>query len=158
MTHGADPLRSLYMKGDTAMKDYNIYDVHETHATRSFGGHAIVVDGERGRDTYPGRWAHCDARRHYGAGIPWHEPTPDVHTYVVALDGHYYALGADTLMTTVYALGSDRKPDTVNACYFTGSVAERNDAIRSVCAPHSWHDAIRLARSFGNYVGQLYAN
>ena len=140
------------------MKGYTIYDLHENRDTRSFGGHETVIDGERGRDTFPGAWWHEDARDHYRAGLPWSEPLPDAPTYIIALDGHYYALATDTLLTTVYAVGPDRKPDAVNAQYFTGSVAERNDAIRAVCVPHTWKEAYLLAKKHGNYVGQLYAN
>ncbi|MBP5411198.1 MAG: hypothetical protein J6Y26_04715 [Lachnospiraceae bacterium] len=140
------------------MKGYTIYDLHETHNTASFYGHAIVIDGERGRDTFPGKWAHCDAREYYRSGRAWYELAPGRHTYIIALDGQYYALAADTLVTTIYALGPDRKPDSINAQYFTGSVAERNDAIRSICSPHTWRDAINIARSSGSYVGQLYAD
>ena len=47
---------------------YNIYDVHLNADTRNFGGLEWVIDGERGRDTFPGTWAECKAREYYRRG------------------------------------------------------------------------------------------
>ena len=50
---------------------YNIYDVRLNANTHNFGGLEWVVDGERGRDTFPGTWAECTAREYYSKGWAW---------------------------------------------------------------------------------------
>lgn len=135
---------------------YNVYDVHENRNTKSFFGYELVVDGERGRDTFPGKWDLAEAKRHYMQGLPWSEPLKNAHTYIIHLSGNFYALAADTFMTTVYAIGPDRR-GLNDAEYFTGSIKERNAAIRSVCMPHDYKTARRIAEENGIYSGQLYS-
>ena len=133
---------------------YNVYDVRENRNTKNFFGYEIIVDGERGLDSFPGRWDLSDARRHYACGLPWSVPRPDMHTFIIRLSDRFYAFAADCLMTTVYAIGPDRSDKKGNVVYFTGCVQERNAAILSVAVPHTWTDAYKIARSYGIYSGQ----
>ena len=140
---------------------YNIYDVRENKNTHNFGGHEIVIDGERGFETYPGRWDISEAKRHYMCGVPWDRPLEkETHTCTICIDGKYYALGHDTFMTTIYAIGSDRidpkHNGMPNAVYFSGGIEERNNAIKAVCLPHCSATAHVIAHSFGIFDGQLY--
>jgi len=137
---------------------YNIYDVRENKRTENFFGHEIVIDGERGIDTYPGKWDISEAKRHYMDGVRWDVPLKNVHTCTVQIDGQYYALGHDTFMTTIYALGPDRLcGDKPNAIYYIGRGMEaRNEAIKAVCRPHDYLTASAIARNSGIYDGQLY--
>ena len=138
---------------------YTIYNIRENKQTHNFSGYELIVDGERGFDSFPGRWDPSEAKRHYMRGVPWDQPLRDSHTYTINLDGAYYALAADTFFTTVYAIGPDRQPDKLNTAYLptvTGSNDARNDAIRSVCLPHTYQDALRIARDHGIYTGCLY--
>lgn len=137
---------------------YNIYDVRENKRTENFFGHEIVIDGERGTDTYPGKWDLSEAKRHYMDGVRWDVPLKNVHTCTVRIDGQYYALGHDTFMTTIYALGPDRLcSDKSNAIYYIGRGMEaRNEAIKAVCRPHDAITASVIARNNGIYDGVLY--
>lgn len=137
---------------------YNIYDVRENKRTHNFFGHEIVIDGERGFDTYPGKWDISEAKRHYMHGVRWDVPLKDVHTCTVCIDGQYYALGHDLFMTTIYALGPDRlHGDKPNAIYYVGRGMEaRNEAIKTVCLPHDALTAGAIARNSGIYDGVLY--
>lgn len=135
---------------------YNVYDIRENKRTNNFFGYELIVDGERGYENYPGRWDPAEAKRHYMRGIPWDAPLKDAHTYTIELNGQYYALAADMFLTTVYAIGPDRQNGKENACYYIGSVQERNDAIRSVCIPHDAKTTFRIARDNGIYTGMLY--
>ena len=140
---------------------YNIYDVRENKRTHNFFGHEIVIDGERGVDTYPGKWDYGEAKRHYMDGVPWDVPLKNVHTCTVCIDGQYYALGHDTFMTTIYALGPDRirnyEEEKPNAIYYIGKGMDaRNDAIKAVCRPHDALTAGAIARNNGIYDGVLY--
>jgi len=47
---------------------YVIWDIHLNGNTKNFGGLEWVVDGEYGRETYPGSWAECTVREHYREG------------------------------------------------------------------------------------------
>lgn len=140
---------------------WNIYDVRENKRTNNFFGHEIVIDGERGFDTYPGKWDLSEAKRHYMDGIPWDVPLKNVHTCTVTIDGQCYALGHDTFMTTIYALGPDRlrnyEDGKPNAIYYIGRGMEaRNEAIKAVCRPHDAITASAIARNNGIYGGVLY--
>ena len=140
---------------------YNVYNVHENKRTNNFSGYEIIVDGELGRDSYPGRWDPAEARRHYMRGVPWSVPLHDCHTYIINLNGAFYALAADTFMTTIYAIGPDRQEGKTNVEYLpriTGTNDARNNAIRSVCLPHDYRTALNIAKSNGIYTGQLYSN
>lgn len=139
---------------------WNVYDVRENKRTSNFFGHEIVVDGERGFETYPGKWDLGEAKRHYMDGIPWSVPLRNVHTCTIEIDGQFYALGHDTFMTTIYALGPDRchgwKPDVI---YYIGKGNEaRNEAIKAVCLPHDCETAHRIASENGIYGGMLYTH
>jgi len=140
---------------------YNIYDVRENKRTHNFFGHEIVIDGERGFETYPGKWDISEAKRHYMDGIPWNVPPKNVHTCTVRIDGQYYALGHDLFMTTIYAVGPDRlrnyEDGKPNAIYYIGRGMEaRNEAIKAVCRPHDAITASAIARNNGIYGGVLY--
>lgn len=140
---------------------WNIYDIHENKRTNNFNGHEIVIDGERGYETYPGKWDLGEAKRHYMHGVPWNTPLKDVHTCTVTIDGQCYALGHDTFMTTIYALGPDRirnyEENKPVAIYYTGRGMEaRNEAIKAVCRPHDPATASAIARNNGIYGGVLY--
>lgn len=137
---------------------WNVYDVRENKRTNNFFGHEIVIDGERGIETYPGKWDYGEAKRHYMYGVPWDVPLKNIHTCTVTIDGQCYAIGHDTFMTTVYALGPDRlhegKPDAV---YYIGHGMEaRNEAIKAVCIPHDAKTASDIAKNYGIYGGVLY--
>ena len=135
---------------------YTVYDVHENRNTQNFFGYELIVDGDRGRDCFPGKWDLGEAKRHYMQGLPWSVPLKNAPTYIINLSGSYYALAADTFMTTVYAIGPDVR-GLSDAAYFTGSVTDRNNAIRSVCIPHDYKTARRIAEENGIYRGQLYS-
>lgn len=47
---------------------YAIYDVHINRNTYNWGGCEWVVDGENGRDTYPGSWDEKKVRKYYRNG------------------------------------------------------------------------------------------
>lgn len=47
---------------------YAIYDVHLNRNTFNWGGCEWVVDGENGRDTYPGSWDEKKVRKYYRNG------------------------------------------------------------------------------------------
>lgn len=135
---------------------FTVYNVHENMNTKNFFGYELIVDGERGRECYPGKWDPAEAKRHYMRGVPWSEPLEDAHTYIINLSGKYYALAADTFLTTIYAIGPDRR-GLNDVEYYTGSVKDRNAAIRSVCIPHDYKTARRIAEENGIYTGQLYS-
>lgn len=138
---------------------YNIYNVTENKNTHNFYGHEIVIDGERGRECFPGKWDISEAKRHYRCGVPWDRPLlGEVHTCIISLDGKYYALGHDLFMTTIYAIGQDRiQGDHPKAVYFTGGIKERNEAIKTVCLPHDYCTAYAISKNEGIYGGQLYS-
>ena len=51
---------------------YNIYDIHLNYNTHAFDGLEWVVDGERGRDTFPGTWEKEKVIRYYRRGWSWY--------------------------------------------------------------------------------------
>lgn len=153
--------RYLCTEGRKTEVGFNIYDVRENKDTRNFYGHEIVIDGERGREVYPGKWDTSEAKRHYMDGVPWYVPLQNVHTCTVRIDGKYYALGHDLFMTTIYAIGEDRLRNSVEGkpivTYYIGRGNEaRNEAIKAVCRPHDYLTASAIARNSGIYDGQLY--
>ena len=71
-------------------------------------------------------------------------------TYIIYLRGTWYALAMDMFCTVVESIDGRAVVDNVR------TVADRNAAIISACAPlPSWRDAYNVARSAGNYIGQL---
>ena len=48
--------------------NYNIYSVRLNADTHNFGGLEWIIDGENGRNNYPGTWAECTAREYYHKG------------------------------------------------------------------------------------------
>ena len=139
---------------------WNVYDIRENKCTNNFNGYELIIDGERGFDTFPGKWDLSEAKQHYMQGLPWYEPLKNIHTCIINLDGSYYALGHDLFMTTIYAIGPDRKEGKQNTIYYINSEGRRDDrnaAIRSVCIPHDWKTAYDIARAGGIYDGQLIA-
>ena len=44
---------------------YSVWDVHLNTETKNWDGREWVVDGERGRDTFPGDWTKEKAVRYY---------------------------------------------------------------------------------------------
>lgn len=136
---------------------YNIYDVRMNKNTHNFNGEEIVIDGEIGYMTFPGKWDIGEAKRHYFNGLPWNVPLKNPATYIINLSGKYYALAADTFMSTIYAIGQDVQEGKENAVFYTGDVCKRNEAIKQVAIPHDWKTAREMAEECGHYVGQLYS-
>lgn len=146
------------------MNCFNVYDVHENKNTFNFGGYEITVDGENGRASFPGRWDPAEARAHYAQGIPWFKPLKSCRTYIVNIDGKYYPFACDTFMTTFYAIGPDRQEGKNNVHYTAfcpgqmiqpDPIHARNLDIMQVSCPHDYKTAVNIARSAGNYSGQL---
>ena len=50
---------------------YGIYYVCLNSNTRNWGGLEWVIDGERGRDTFPGTWEKEKAIAYYRRGWAW---------------------------------------------------------------------------------------
>lgn len=57
----------------------NLYDIHLNRETKNWGGSEWVVDGEDGRETYPGWIEKDDAKWLYRNGEPF-----DPHTFLIA--------------------------------------------------------------------------
>jgi len=130
----------------------NIYDIHLNSNTYNFGGLEWVVDGDMGRMVYPGTWAECTARAYYRKGCPYNKPAPDLRTYIIMLDGLFYAIAMDLFATTVWSL--QREGAVVTNIK---TVEDRNAAIREVAQGfHNWKSAHDLACESGMYCGQLY--
>lgn len=72
------------------------------------------------------------------------------YTYIVRLDGDYYAFGANEDMSVVYSL------DSPVFIPFIRGIYDRNRAVMQAARPMLWKDAINLARREGQYMGQLY--
>ena len=49
-------------------REYNVWDCHLNRNTYNWGGAEWVVDGERGRNTYPGDWTMAEAKEAYARG------------------------------------------------------------------------------------------
>ena len=72
------------------------------------------------------------------------------HTFIICLQGQFHALAADLFMETI------TDPETGASRSGIRTVADRNAAILAITRPHSWREALSLARSAGVYIGQLY--
>ena len=71
-------------------------------------------------------------------------------TYIICLAGQFHALATDLFMETI------TDPETGASRSGIRTVADRNAAILAITRPHSWREALALAKAAGNYIGQLY--
>lgn len=55
---------------------WNIYDCHLNRNTTNFDGTEWIVDGEYGRQNYPGYWKEKTAREYYANGWDLSHPLP----------------------------------------------------------------------------------
>ena len=72
-----------------------------------------------------------------------------ISTYIIRLDGQYYAIGASLLMDKITSLETGRTRSGIR------TAEDRDRAILGLADPRAWRDAIRLARSAGHYIGEL---
>lgn len=73
-------------------------------------------------------------------------------TYTICIDGQYYAVGANLFMDKITSLETGRTRSGIR------TAEDRDRAIMGLASPSSWREAIALARSAGNYIGQLIAS
>ena len=70
-------------------------------------------------------------------------------TYTICIDGQYYAVGANLFMDKITSLETGRTRSGIR------TAEDRDRAILGLASPSSWREAIALARSAGNYIGEL---